>query len=907
MPSAAPVAPSASPAPSAEQTLVTVQISLGFDPFGVSWSIETLDGQVLFEVEEGAYIDEPGAVVQETTSVPAGAVLNFVLEDSFGFGIQPPDGFPNVDVANVFLGGSVDYSKSIARVNTVDIFGFALITSFTASEEGIVGGLFQPTTPPTPAPVLVTPPSFVGLPEATVTLVIQFDLYPMDTSWEIEYPNAGGIVASGGPYGPFLGESTTETITLLEGATYDFTVYDDYYDGICCESGEGSVHIYLGSTPGENNILLYDNGEFLSSSTSTFTVSAGSTIAVTDPPVDAPTMTPVPTATFAPTKVPFEATVTILLDEYPLETSWAIVDAVDGTVQYEGGVDSSVATEVSETVLLEPGAEYIFLIYDSAFDGIFDGGFGIVSVGPSYSEEAVLAFIPGDSFFDVGRVTFIASADSTIDFVTSSPSESPIELVPPTVAPTFLPTTTAVPSSSSQVTVTIELVFRDSGLESGYGVMIETTDTSRTVFRDGPTGFFFRGDTWTTSTLLDQGREYLFTVTDSFGVGQADARVYLGAQVDSLRTLAILNDDFGFVRKQFFVASEDGVVDVTASPTFFPTIEPSAQPSVSPSPSSTPTKSQVPSASPAPTGTESSVTLLFNLDNYPGETGWEITDSNGIVLAFASPGTYAGLDQEIQMVQLVAGASYTLTVTDSFGDGICCGGGVFLFLGTDTDPMKVLLYIGDDFGSSTSETFVVSDNGFIDDAPEFVLPPTTTPTTISPSSTPSLSMVPSSSPAPTGSDSSVMLLFVFDSYASETSWSIIDTAGDTVASVLPGAYSDLSTATEVIELTPGGSYTLNVYDAFNDGICCLFGDGQFFLFLGDVMDPARVLVHNNGVFGSLATHPFTLSIDDLMSRDDVPDLPEVVGAPSLAPTISPVQTKSNRKGKKDGKKIPAGL
>ena len=72
--------------------------------------------------------------------------------------------------------------------------------------------------------------------------------------------------------------------------------------------------------------------------------------------------------------------------------------------------------------------------------------------------------------------------------------------------------------------------------------------------------------------------------------------------------------------------------------------------------------------------------LTLQLDNYPAETSWVITQDSNIVITSPSyvgvaPGTLVE-----QRIFLDSNIDYTFTITDSFGDGICCGWGEGFFL-----------------------------------------------------------------------------------------------------------------------------------------------------------------------------------------------------------------------------------
>lgn len=71
--------------------------------------------------------------------------------------------------------------------------------------------------------------------------------------------------------------------------------------------------------------------------------------------------------------------------------------------------------------------------------------------------------------------------------------------------------------------------------------------------------------------------------------------------------------------------------------------------------------------------TEVTATLDFVFDFYSEETGWQITDALGGIVASKPIGTYDGQATASESIQLCAGRDYTLTVTDLYGDGMFDG------------------------------------------------------------------------------------------------------------------------------------------------------------------------------------------------------------------------------------------
>tara|TARA_R110002111_G_scaffold53887_2_gene93472 strand:+ start:1400 stop:3721 length:2322 start_codon:yes stop_codon:yes gene_type:complete len=77
----------------------------------------------------------------------------------------------------------------------------------------------------------------------------------------------------------------------------------------------------------------------------------------------------------------------------------------------------------------------------------------------------------------------------------------------------------------------------------------------------------------------------------------------------------------------------------------------------------------------SPSYTTSTITLNLLTDNYPLETGWELINSSGVLVDSAAAGTYTedATDYEAVIILPNTNDCYTFTITDTYGDGICCG------------------------------------------------------------------------------------------------------------------------------------------------------------------------------------------------------------------------------------------
>ncbi|MBL6444977.1 M4 family metallopeptidase [Fulvivirga sp. 29W222] len=82
---------------------------------------------------------------------------------------------------------------------------------------------------------------------------------------------------------------------------------------------------------------------------------------------------------------------------------------------------------------------------------------------------------------------------------------------------------------------------------------------------------------------------------------------------------------------------------------------------------------------------------------------------------------------------------------------------------------------------------------------------------------------------PTCATGTVTLTLVFDNYPEETSWTLTNSSGTTVASGgTYGSEPDGSTLTETFNLA-AGDYTFTINDSYGDGICCSYGNGSYTL------------------------------------------------------------------------------
>jgi hypothetical protein len=89
-----------------------------------------------------------------------------------------------------------------------------------------------------------------------ITLVINADDYPGETSWEVIDEQTNQLIASGGVNG--ANQTFSEDICLNYGSCFSLYVYDSYGDGICCGFGQGDFEVLNAS----GTQIVYNNGDF---------------------------------------------------------------------------------------------------------------------------------------------------------------------------------------------------------------------------------------------------------------------------------------------------------------------------------------------------------------------------------------------------------------------------------------------------------------------------------------------------------------------------------------------------------------------------------------------------------------------------------------------------------------------
>ena len=323
---------------------------------------------------------------------------------------------------------------------------------------------------------------------------------------------------------------------------------------------------------------------------------------------------------------------------------------------------------------------------------------------------------------------------------------------------------------------------------------------------------------------------------------------------------------------------------------------------------------------PCTAGACTDVTLTLNFDNYPEETTWVIRNDDGIVLFSGGPYGSQPDGSTLTIGMCLSDDGYTFEISDSYGDGICCGYGNGSYSLT-LDETGQVLASGGDFGSSEITPFTISGGSSGDSDGDGVCDPLdicdggddnvdddgdgvpdfcdTCPggddnvDTDGDGTADFCDICPNAANddsdgdgvcddldiCPGGDDNvdsdgdgipdfcdnectALTLTINFDNYPEETTWEVTNSGGNVVESGGPyGSQPDGSTLAIPMCL-PDDCYTFTIFDSYGDGICCGYGTGDYEL----VEDNTGNVIASGGEFGASEATPFCL--DNFSCPDD---------------------------------------
>eukprot|EP00554_Chaetoceros_debilis_P013441 CAMPEP_0194126868 /NCGR_PEP_ID=MMETSP0150-20130528/60211_1 /TAXON_ID=122233 /ORGANISM="Chaetoceros debilis, Strain MM31A-1" /LENGTH=509 /DNA_ID=CAMNT_0038820753 /DNA_START=2037 /DNA_END=3563 /DNA_ORIENTATION=+ len=252
--------------------------------------------------------------------------------------------------------------------------------------------------------------------ESAVNVVFNLhtDNYPQETSWALVDDAAGTVIKSDGArytgFGDAFEANTlhSEAFALKRCVYYTLTVYDSFGDGLSPS---------IPTTPGYFEVFVEGQRVMGSSDGVAFESSDSVSIYVCEPTPEEPT--------------PEESAVNVVFnlqtDEYPEETSWALIEFLGengdytyiksdgkGYPTYEGD-KFEANTLYSEAFELKRCAIYVLMVFDNVFDGLS----GIYT--PGYFE----VFVEGQRVMGSSDGVAFESSDSVSIYVCEPTPEEP--------------------------------------------------------------------------------------------------------------------------------------------------------------------------------------------------------------------------------------------------------------------------------------------------------------------------------------------------------------------------------------------------------------------------------------------------------------------------------------------------
>lgn len=215
----------------------------------------------------------------------------------------------------------------------------------------------MPVSSPTTRPP--TGPSLPSLPQTEVLVSITPDMFPKEVGWSI-VSSSGNVIVKRNPGTYFAllpNEKIEEIVSVTAGEKYTLVLIDSGGDGICCDYGDGSASVFLGTTSNVDKRIAFTDGAFGDEVDLPFTVSPSAT-PNSKPPSPAPTP---PSGTIDKYLVAFTT------DKYPSESSWSIKTSGGSIVKRVSlSLPNTVETAIVE---LTRDEKYVLVVEDEFGDG----------------------------------------------------------------------------------------------------------------------------------------------------------------------------------------------------------------------------------------------------------------------------------------------------------------------------------------------------------------------------------------------------------------------------------------------------------------------------------------------------------------------------------------------------------
>ena len=215
------------------------------------------------------------------------------------------------------------------------------------------------------------------------------------------------------------------------------------------------------------------------------------------------------------------------------------------------------------------------------------------------------------------------------------------------------------------------------------------------------------------------------------------------------------------------------------------------------------------------------VVVNVTLDTYPTDTTWKFEDSDGNTVASNTPyNEYMSATTQVEEVCDLSDGDYSFTIFDDYEDGICCSWGVGSYTLSTKSGLRIAS--GGEFGASDKTSFSMPFAGY-----SAGTKPTPVPTTPAPTKQPTPAPA---TPAPVQQTCTTIEISVsLDDYPQDTSWNVTDSIGGVVAKS-PAYDASMAGSTQVESVCLlAGTYSFDIYDDYEDGICCSWGQGSYTL------------------------------------------------------------------------------
>ncbi len=632
----------------------------------------------------------------------------------------------------------------------------AMAGVYTATITNVTGGGCSVTATTTVEVVAACTP---------VTVTINTDNFPSETSWQITNNEGGAVVASGPGEGGY--PSATENIEnlCLEDGCYTFTIFDSFGDGLCCGFGLGGYSVVV------DGVVVASGGEFGLSESTGFSVgeveccddslndpvlsACPENITVCGPQIitwTAPTATDADTADGCPEpEVTVDPSGIASGQYFGVGTTTVTYTATDS----EGGTDQcsftitvnalpSVSIEQEDLPEWCQGVQVLTAVVDgvgpfsylwntgettSQITAYANGFYSVIvtdSNEPACSNSAATVVdedltellsahtIIVDDEMEMINSTVISGGVGVLD-------ADEIDIEDNSDIQTFLVSDDANIDGSSSVAAWIEddsdldlpdfmdNNFSDTNNETvpdGGTMTLSGTNYGHIIVGEGATLNIDNGNMFVAKLTMEEGATLNFN-QPSYMMVRREMRVdeFCSVNVGGPTTVIFVGNDISIKEGSTVAANlytEEGL-EVNDSGDDETTFMNGLFIADELKSGDNVVWGWNPTCGQPDACADGSIfTLTLTTDDFPGETSWELSNEGGVVASGPGEDGYPSATTITEEVCLEPGC-YTFTIFDSFGDGICCGFGIGGYTIT-VDGVEIPTVSGGAFSGSLEST-----------------------------------------------------------------------------------------------------------------------------------------------------------------------------------------------------------